>query len=322
MDALAQALAASPALFPHSLDVEKRAVTLIRLTEADYRTASFLDARLLTPTTQSRTLPWPDLVAAATDLPEAANFIFHIGHVGSTLLARLLGAHPEIFALREPMILRTLAQSGGYDLAPVLKLLSRTFRPSQRALVKATSFVSEIAPQILSRPYQPRAIFMFVPAEIYLATILGGPNSRQEAGALGVSRFNRLQKRLGKPIAQPASEGELIAMSWACEMSALAAAPPSDRIFWLDFDQFLADPASLLARCFNHLGIEASGEQIAAILAGPDMRTYSKAQEYDYDAQLRRDVLDQARAQHGAEIKRGMLWLEKNGFSEGWLAKA
>ena len=110
-------------------------------------------------------------------------------------------------------------------------------------------------------------------------------------------------------------------MSWACEMSALTAAPASDRILWLDFDQFLADPASSLARCFNHLGIEASDEQIAAILAGPDMRTYSKAQEYDYDAQLRRDVLDQARAQHGAEIKRGMLWLEKNRFSEGWLAE-
>jgi hypothetical protein len=317
MDALVQALAASPELFPHSLDVEKGTVTLIRLTEADYQAASFLDARLLAPATQNRTLHWSDLAAAAADLPEAANFIFHIGHVGSTLLARLMGAHPDVFALREPMILRTLAQGERYDPAPVLKLLSRTFRPNQTALVKATSFVSEIAPAILARPYQPRAIFMFVPAEIYLPTILGGPNSRQEARALGVSRFNRLQTRLGKPVAQPASEGELIAMSWACEMTALAATPPSDRILWLDFDQFLANPASSLARCFHHIGIVASGEQISAILAGPDMRTYSKAQEYDYDAQLRRDVINQARAQHGTEIKRGMMWLEKNRLLAG-----
>jgi len=41
------------------------------------------------------------------------------------------------------------------------------------------------------------------------------------------------------------------------------------------------------------------------------MRTYSKAQEYDYDAKLRSDVLAQAWAMQGAEIKRGLGWLEK-----------
>jgi len=317
MDALTQALAASPELFPHSLDVEKGTVTLIRLSEQAYRQASFLDTRVLTPTTQSRALPWRELAAAAEPLPEAADFIFHIGHVGSTLLARLLGAHPKVFALREPMILRTLAQTDRYDHAPVLKLLSRTFRPEQRALVKATSFVSEIAPKITARG--PRAIFMFVPAEIYLATILGGPNSRQEARVLGVARYSRLAAR--KPIAQPASEGELIAMSWACEMTALQAVPDTDRILWLDFDRFLAEPEASLAQCFRHIGIDATETEIGAILAGPDMRTYSKAQEYDYDAKLRGAVLAQARAQHGTEIARGLAWLERNGFGEGRLAE-
>jgi hypothetical protein len=293
--------------------VEKDLATLVRLTEQDYRTASFLDARILTPATQSRTLPWSDLVMASRGLSGACDFIFHIGHVGSTLLSRLMGAHQDVFALREPTILRALAQAGGRDLAPALGLLSRTFHPNQRALVKATSFVSEIAPGILA--HGPKAIFLFVPAEVYLATILGGPNSRHEARALGVSRFNRLQGHLSRPLPQPASEGELIAMSWACEMAALAAAPKSERILWLDFDQFLDGPAASLSRCFQHLGIEADSDQIAAILAGPDMRTYSKAQEYDYDARLRRDVLNQARTQHGAEIRRGMAWLEKNGLA-------
>ncbi|HEY1631971.1 MAG TPA: hypothetical protein VGF56_11695 [Rhizomicrobium sp.] len=295
-------------------------MTLVRLAEQDYRQASFLDARLLTPTTQSRTLPWADLAAPSAALPESADFIFHIGHVGSTLLARLMGAHSNILALREPMVLRTFAQTGRHDLAPVLKLLSRTFRPGQRALVKATSFVSEIAPQIMARAYGPKAIFMFVPAEIYLATILGGPNSRQEARMLGVARYNRLRAR--KPIPQPASEGELIAMSWACEMTALQAVTQSERILWLDFDRFLADPANALGQCFRHIGVDATDAEIATILAGPDMRTYSKAQEYDYDAKLRQDVLAQARAEHGAEIARGMAWLERNGFGEGWLARA
>jgi hypothetical protein len=322
LTALARALAASPELFPLSLDVDKGTVSLVRLTEQAYRSASFLDSRIVTPQTQSRTLPWRDLAAATAGLPERCDFIFHIGHVGSTLLARLMGAHPKVFALREPMILRTLAQANGIDLAPALKLLSRTFRPEQRALVKATSFVSELAPAILARPYEPKAIFLFVPAGIYMATIFGGANSRQEARMLGVARLNRLQKRLGKPLPQPASEGELIAMSWACEMVALQAAPKDDRVAWLDFDRFLADPPRVLTECFHHIGIAPTPEEIATILAGPDMRTYSKAPEYDYDARLRQDVLNQASAEHGAEIRRGMAWLEKNGFGESWLAKA
>ncbi len=45
-DPPAQALAASPALFPFSLAPETGAVTFIRLTEADFIRASFLDQRL------------------------------------------------------------------------------------------------------------------------------------------------------------------------------------------------------------------------------------------------------------------------------------
>jgi hypothetical protein len=322
MDALTETLARSPELFPHSLEPRTGTVSLIRLSESDYTKASFLDGRILTPHTQVRAVPWLQLesAVAASRLAEACHFIFHIGHVGSTLLSRLLGAHSQILSLREPQILRTLAQmlgeSGAAEadaLLPMfLKLWSRSFRDDQRALVKATSFASELAEQILSRPYRPKAIFTFVPAEIYLATILGGPNSRQESRALGPSRLARLRHRLGTDQLSIASEGESIAMSWACEMTVLEAAA-SDRVRWLDFDRFLAEPQPALAACFQHFGIAASDDQLREILAGPDMRTYSKAQEYDYDAKLRADVLNQARAEHGAEIKRGLAWLERTG---------
>jgi Ser/Thr protein kinase RdoA (MazF antagonist) len=41
------------------------------------------------------------------------------------------------------------------------------------------------------------------------------------------------------------------------------------------------------------------------------MRRYSKAPEHGYDADLRRDVLNAARATHGAEIGRGLAWLDR-----------
>src|SRR3954463_163226 len=164
MHPLADNLERSPELFPLVWDPATDEVTLIRLTEVDYRQASFLDARILSPRTPRRLLAWQDLPAAAAAAlrREAENYIFHIGHVGSTLLSRMLGAHPQVFALREPAILRTLAHvhsipdrscpplQSDERLSVVLKLLSRTFRPEQRAIVKATSFVSELAVPILS----------------------------------------------------------------------------------------------------------------------------------------------------------------------------
>jgi hypothetical protein len=332
MDGLAESLGRSPELFPFVLDVGKDTLSLIRLTQSDYQKASFLDRRILTPRTIGRTLPWRQVAISIEEakLAQTCNFIFHIGHVGSTLLSRLLGAHPGVFALREPQILRLFAQIRSEPetqarvwsdddfhqrLDGCLKLLSRAFEADQNALVKATSFVSELACTMLAGSSLPKAIMMFVAPESYLATILGGPNSRQETKVLTPSRLRRLNRRVGREAWRLASlgEGEAIALGWACEMSALAEAAQlaGKRAFRLDFDRFLDDPKSHLAAAFLHLDIDANNRELRAILEGPEMQRYSKAPEHAYDAALRRTVLNEARATYAVEIARGLAWLDK-----------
>ena len=330
MNDIAAELGRSPELFPFALDLPGDSVAFVRLSRSDYERASFLDARMLTPQTSSRVLPWPHVAAGinASQLRERCGFIFHIGHVGSTLLSRLIGSHPGVFSLREPAILRTFAQlsdeaqarlwgDGGFEsrLTGCLKLLSRTFEIQQLPLVKATSFVSELATSLLSRAANPKAVMMYVSPESYMATILGGPNSRQEAQALAPCRLQRLHRRIGAEAWQLASlsEGEVLALSWACEMSALAQATNSggSRVFRVNFDEFLANPRALLAGLLRHFDIEASANEVRAIIEGPEMRRYSKAPEHAYDAALRREVLNTARATHGAEIRRGLTWLDR-----------
>lgn len=332
MDDIAEDLGRSPELFPFALDLPGDSVAFIRLSRSDYERASFLDARLLTPQTVSHALPWSQVTAAieASQLMERCGFIFHIGHVGSTLLSRLIGVHAGVFSLREPVLLRTFAQlsgqpetqprmwcGGDFDarLTGCLKLLSRTFETKQLPLVKATSFVSELAPSLMSRASTPNAVMMYVSPESYMATILGGPNSRQEARALAPSRLRRLHRRIGGEVWQLPllSEGEVLALSWTCEISALAQAANSGgkRVFRVNFDQFLANPGPLLSAVLGHFGLESSANEVRAIVEGPEMRRYSKAPEHGYDAALRRDVLNAARAAHGAEIRRGMAWLDR-----------
>jgi hypothetical protein len=329
MDELAEELSRSPELFPYALELPSDSVSFIRVKRSEYEQASFLDARLLTPQTSQRALPWRQLGGAieAAGLDERCGFIFHIGHVGSTLLSRLIGAHEAVFSLREPMLLRTFAQLRDERAQPHawpdfsarvgfgLRLLSRTFETPQLAVIKATSFVSELAAELLARASMPKAVLMFVSPESYIATILGGPNSRQEAKLLAPGRLRRLHRRIGDEVWQLAdlSEGEVLALAWACEMSALAqAADSSDgRVFRVDFDRFLADPAALLLSVLRHFDIPAAATEVRAILEGPDMRRYSKAPEHAYDAALRRDIMSQARAMNAAEIRRGLAWLDR-----------
>jgi hypothetical protein len=320
LTATATDLCASPAWYP--LGIADDLVSAVHLREADYAAASFLDERLLGPNVHQRTLSLRAVAAAAAQLRPRAHYLFHVGHVGSTLLSRLIGARPEFLSLREPALLRAHvraplpAGAPHLPLASLLALLARTWRAEQRAVVKATSIVNEIATYILAASETPRALLVLARPPAYLRTILGGPNSRIESRALAADRWRRLVRRHGSIEAgPPRTEGEWIAMSWLCETSALAGAEGKfpGQVQWVDFDEFLCQPDAGLASIFSTLGAACSPAEREMLLAGPIMRRYSKAPEHAYDAALRREVLAAADRDYGSEITRGMRWLEATG---------
>jgi len=334
MDALSASLGHTPEFFPYAVEARHDGMSFIRLSRNDYAQASFLDARILTPGSVQHAVPWSkiSMLLEATGLEERCHYIFHIGHVGSTLLSRLIGADPRVFALREPAILRQFALRLGqidarqpmgmwsdveYDarLGTCLQLLSRTFDSTQSAVIKATSFVSELAVALLTRSLAPRAVMMYVAPESYLATIFGGPNSRHEAKLMAPGRLRRLHRRIGREVwrVDSLSEGETVALGWICEMSALAQALTAarERVLPMDFDAFLTAPTEHLCAVLRYFGIPATERETQEILAGPHLYRYSKAPEHAYDAALRTDVLNAARSRHGAEIVRGLRWLER-----------
>ena len=289
---------------------------LIQLTEPHYRSASFLDSRVLQLHPPEARCASATLAAAADGLVPEAHFVFHIGHVGSTLLARLMGEHPSVFALREPALLRAAAAPAGalgdgLTLTQQVALLSRTWRAEQRALIKTTSFVSEISSALLECSPNARALLLFTRAPVYLRAILAGANSRAETRAMAPSRLARLTHRLGRALTPPHREGEWIAMSWLCEMTALGetAQRCPAQVQWMDFEAFLLEPAPALTQALTWFGVPASREWIDTVLAGPLMHRYSKAPEHAYDPQLRQAVLAQAEREHGAEVRAGLAWL-------------
>lgn len=334
-----QSLAATPAWFPQIFDPDSDRVMLLRRSEGEYKAASFLDERSVRPEAERRIVEWAAIAdAIPADARRDAQYIFHIGHVGSTLISRLLDELDSVFALREPPILRLFAELlGPVKASPewsenearrridvLTALLSRTFRPEQRALVKATSFTSEIADRLV--PPGSRALFLFATPRNYIENILAGPNSVRELQALTPFRLERLRGRSVRlPEGEAMTDARRAALGWACEMTSLvrgAGALPAAGVMWMDFDRFLADPAgnlSALARFFGH-GLDPA--TAAAIVAGPLMRRYSKALDYEYSPALRRAVLDEARRMRGPEIDDALAWLARAGEADPAVAEA
>lgn len=329
MSSLGSLLASSPEHYPHRLDAVNEAVHFIRLTADQYRAASFLDDRVLSPATTGTWIRLEEIEAASTHLPEQLGFIFHQGHVGSTLLSRMLDAAGAFHGVREPSALTLLshmaqqldrpeslwsAETFERRLGLFLRLWSRPAAAGQMAVVKATSWASELAEAIVSRPSRPRAVLLKVPAESYLAGVLASPGGLSDVRGSAAQAMARLHGRLGETpwTLHAMSLGERVAMVWVCEMLALEAAwrAAPDRTLWLNFEALLRDPASCLGEVAAHLGRPLDANAIAGVINGPTMSRYSKQPEHPFDPGLRRKVLAQSRLVNAAELAAGQRWLD------------
>ncbi len=310
-----------------ALDPAAGIVRLVAMTPADYCAAAFLDDRMLQQAIDSRPVPWSQISAAAALVGrDDARWIFHIGHVGSTLVARLLGELPTVLAVREPRFLRDLCAVDGpsrADYMPATRaLFSRSFRSSQAALVKATSFVSEIAPELVGP--DGRAVFLTASPRQYIATILAGENNVRELHALAPARAQRMAKRV-RGLGPTRNSADLAAAAWACEMTALEAAAealPGANVMWVDFDRLLDDVDGQLRFIVEGLALDTADEELAALAHSPLLKQYSKAPEYDYSPRLRSDLIAEAAAHFAADIDGALAMLDRASEKSPALARA
>ena len=294
----------------------------VEMTPHDYREASFLDDRIFAQQRANHLLKWADVVEAMPREPRTdMRWIFHIGHVGSTLIARLLGELQSVLSVREPRSLRDLtffpAEVRRNFVPPVRTLMSRTFADDQAAVVKATSFVSEIAAELISGG---RALYLYATPRAYISGILAGENSRKELAGLAETRRARLASR-GLDLPEARNEADAAASAWACEMTALEAADDRNCL-WADFDLSLKNLEDTLRKFADHLKLAATDEQIREIANGPLTRRYSKAIEYEYTPQLRQDLLAEAGERHRAEIESALAMLSAAAETAPLLRKA
>ena len=309
-------IAGSPVYYPHGFDAKDDRVLLVRLSAADYRLSSFLDSRLLAP---GMTAAWFDYAPVAQSaqliVPRPLHLIFHTGHVGSTLLSRLLDEVPGVLGLREPHALQTLADMAdetrrGEDyrarLATFLRLWSRGFEATRSVVLKATSIAARIAPDILDLAPDAKAIYLSLPAESYIAANLAATSGPADLKIFERVRHRRLSAKLGRALPEGGSAGELAAIAWMAEQDSLeqARAAAGGRVLPVDFETLLADLEDNLAQILRHLGLPPVAGRLAK---SPALTRYSKAPEQlAFTPEMRAKRVEQARTRFAAEIERGL----------------
>jgi hypothetical protein len=297
---------ASPDNYLHSFD--GNAAIFVPMDRAAYHRSIFLDRRISPAINRPSRVDLTELTASAPP-PLQTNWIFHVAHCGSTLLARALDQLQTNLVLREPMALRQLAFDFDAErLAIVNAMLSRRYEPDLPTIVKANVPVNFLLPGLIELNPQTRCVFLYLELRDYLLATLRGEVHRNWLKNITTHLAPHLKGRAAS------TDAERAALVWTAQVEAFADAInrlPSART--INGEAFFAAPFELVRLSAEHLEVPLGEEQIKANVAGPLFTTYSKnpSVRFDNEARLaRRAELERTLA---PELELAQEWVAKNG---------
>lgn len=315
----------SPNVLFQDLDLLNRRGLLVRISEADYRRASFLDHRVLRPDTEGAWFPLPRILKETAGLgqPLPPHFIFHVSHCGSTLISRLLAELPGNLPVREPLPVLGLAMQRRelnrltaritekawdelFELS--LRLLGRAFRPGERSFIKATSACANLINPLAAWSPTSRALLLYTDLETWLCTMLRDEAVRENGRFYAAAWLTDFAAMTGRDSIRLAdlTDAEQFALNWLTGMlhfeKARRAMP--ERALPFDFEVFLGDPGAGLESAARFFGLDTSRARETA--AGPLMHSYAKNPNQVYDDGKRRQELKEARQRFGGEVDAGL----------------
>lgn len=270
-------------------------------------------------------------------------FIFHHAFVCSTLFARCLNQIDAFFSLKEPWILRRLADikrsEGGHGSFPhwcelftnYVRLLAKNYRSGRTPVIKATNLANNLLPDVLRFLPDHKVLLLHSDLESFLISNLKKPDKTRQK----IPDMARLLARDGDFHQkypefcdfQRQTYLQLCASVWIASLYNFAAdvgPGATRRLSTLSMDHFLADPAATLGEVARFFGHSPSQAELLAMTSGEVMSADAKHQERRFDRQQRRQEAEQLMAGHAGEIKTVSAWIrplaEDLGLSE-WLAQ-
>lgn len=291
-----------------------------------------LGATVATPLVATRA----DARAAALGGSAPVHFIFHSAYCCSTLLANLFDRNGTASAIKEPVILNDLVgwrhRGGptariGEVLDHSLALLARPFEPGEAVVIKPSNLINGLASAMLTLRPEARAILLYAPLELYLASIAGkGLWGRRWVRDLLMKQLKEgLLADLGF---EPddyflQTDLQVAAVGWLAQhrlFASLAARWP-DRVRTLDSEVLMARPAEALLAIGRLFGL-ALDEAAAAEILASDAFTRNAKDGARFGAEDRRANQRRDAELHADELEKVRVWAAAVADSAGVSLKA
>lgn len=312
------AIVADPSWLAYRYDVRADELHFLWLPRDAHRSVAFLSDAELAAKAPRRIVP-RQIAAEAAHAAAPLHLILHSGLAGSTLLARALDEEGAVMTLKEPPILTDLIghrlNGAPHVPAPVLlgqvmALLARPFAPGEAVALKMNSVGNLLGPEILAARPDTRALCLHAPLPLFLASLagrgvpgrLGGRKMFIGLRNSGAAEFGYSEKELFELV-----DLQLGALAWLAVhrvLADMARRPGPPRVRSTDSERLIADPAPTLKAIAAHFGV---GLDVAALVAGPRLRTHAKTGE-PYDASRRLRDLQAAETAHRSEIEMVAAW--------------
>lgn len=162
--------------FPVDLHVPRREIGFLNLNEELINNSAFLDNRMAAPWQNPAWHTTNELpTSVATSAPA---LLLHTSFCCSTLLARLLQSTPQVISLREPLVLRRLADAQfakfSFDelLPRCLDLLARPWHQNGAVLIKPTHVSLPLAHRITDHFSTSKAVILTSSLESFMLSNL------------------------------------------------------------------------------------------------------------------------------------------------------
>lgn len=311
--------------FATDLHLPGRWVGFLHLDDAALHRNVFLDSRIDAPWQRCVQVPLDAL--AEQELPQArVGWLLHTSFCCSTLLARMLFCAPYCTALREPLLLRRLADArfadwplaGAMELP--LRLLARPWHEGATVLIKPTHAALNIAAELLQlRPGERALVLTSRLEDFVISNIKKTPETHARVRELVVRALKALG--LSQPPATPPDLLCEVALQWAAQslvVGRLLRQLGAERVRVLQERALLADPVvvSAAANDWLQLGIPAAvlaeqAQRAGGLHAKVETRPYGPAQR-EHEAAI-------IRQHYGAEIARALRWADRQ--LQPWLGE-
>jgi len=326
----------SPEWYPLEMDLERRSVTFVRMSQKAYRRSVFHATHAARRFgTDAFTVRLDDVLFGASSAARAArraHFILHCAFCCSTLLARYLELLPASVVLKEPQWLTQLALARNnsvagwselFDLS--VHLLTRTYEPDEIAIIKTNIPCNRFGERFLERNGQATVTFLMTPIRDFLLAAL-----KSDFRHSRVRWWNRdlRESNAAWPRSLAAVDCEKLTIEQAAAFfwlqtrvlcSELAAGPHGSRVLVLNGQRIAESPQEVLPAVAAMCGRTLNHEQLRWLVDHPTSRQYSKNTSRPFDANSRHQELEDLEKRHGKQADAAVDWAMSLGLDADWL---